>query len=72
VKAAALPSHVRTRRCTSAQRPGPIAGSYLDRKRQEGKSTREAVRCLKRHLARRTWHLLQRPNPSKISLNLLT
>jgi len=26
---------------------------------QEGKSNREAIRCLKRHLARRIWRLLQ-------------
>src|SRR5215212_8164637 len=37
---------------------------YLDRKRHEGKSTREALRCLKRHLARRVWHLLQPPTPT--------
>ena len=46
--------------------------TYLDRKRQEGKSTREAIRCLKRHLARRIWHLLQPPTPSETSPNLLT
>jgi transposase len=50
----------------------PETQTYLDRKRQEGKSTREAIRCLKRHLARRIWHLLQPPSPSEISLNLLT
>ncbi len=31
---------------------------YLERKRTEGKSTREALRCLKRHLARAVWRLL--------------
>ena len=41
----------------------PETQTYLDRKRQEGKSTREAIRCLKRHLARRIWHLLQPPPP---------
>ena len=34
----------------------------IDRKRAEGKSTKEAIRCLKRHLARRVWHLLQPPH----------
>jgi transposase len=34
------------------------AREFLARKRAEGKSTREALRCLKRHLARRVWHLL--------------
>jgi len=42
----------------------PETKAYLDRKRAEGKSTREAIRCLKRHLARRVWHLLQPPHPA--------
>jgi transposase len=41
----------------------PETRSYIDRKRAEGKSTSEATRCLKRHLARRVWHLLQPPAP---------
>jgi transposase len=36
---------------------------YITRRRSEGKSTREAIRCLKRYLARRVWRLLQPPNP---------
>ena len=36
---------------------------YIARRRSEGKSTREAIRCLKRYLARRVWRLLQPPNP---------
>jgi transposase len=32
---------------------------YIERRRSEGKSTREAIRCLKRYLARRVWRLLQ-------------
>jgi len=36
---------------------------YIARKRAEGKSTKEALRCLKRHLARRIWHLLQTAPP---------
>ena len=42
----------------------PETRAYLDRKRAEGKTTREAIRCLKRHLARRIWHLLQPPRPT--------
>ena len=42
----------------------PETRAYLDRKRAEGKTTREAIRCLKRHLARRIWHLLQPPHPT--------
>jgi transposase len=41
----------------------PDTAAYLTRKQAEGKSRREALRCLKRHLARRVWHLLQ-PSPA--------
>jgi transposase len=41
----------------------PETRAYLDRKRAEGKTTKEAIRCLKRHLARRIWHLLQAAPP---------
>jgi transposase len=41
----------------------PETKAYLDRKRAEGKSTREAIRCLKRHLIRDVWQLLQAPHP---------
>lgn len=37
----------------------PPARAYVDRKRAEGKTWREAIRCLKRHLARRVFVLLQ-------------
>jgi transposase len=43
----------------------PQTRDYIARKQAEGKTTREAIRCLKRHLARRIWHLLQPPNPTK-------
>jgi len=36
---------------------------YVERKKSEGKTQREAIRCLKRHLARRIWRLLQPPHP---------
>lgn len=36
----------------------PPAREYLARKQAEGKSRMEALRCLKRHLARRVWRLL--------------
>jgi transposase len=41
----------------------PETREYIARRRSEGKSTREAIRCLKRYLARRVWRLLQPPNP---------
>jgi transposase len=40
----------------------PETATYLARKKAEGKTHREAMRCLKRHLARRVWHLLQDTN----------
>jgi transposase len=36
---------------------------YIARRRSQGKSTREAIRCLKRYLARHVWRLLQPPHP---------
>lgn len=41
------------------------ARDFLARKRAEGKSNREALRCLKRHLARRVWRLLNDPEIDK-------
>jgi transposase len=41
----------------------PPTREYIERRRREGKSTREAIRCLKRYLARRVWHLLQAAPP---------
>ena len=39
----------------------PRTRAYLERKRAEGKSRREALRCLKRHLARLVHRLLSMP-----------
>jgi transposase len=39
----------------------PPAIAFMARKRAEGKSFREALRCLKRHLARRVYRLIQEP-----------
>jgi transposase len=36
----------------------PATKAYLARKQAEGKSKREAIRCLKRHLARHFHHIL--------------
>jgi transposase len=41
----------------------PATRHYLDRKAAEGKTKREAIRCLKRHLARHIWGLLYPTNP---------
>jgi transposase len=51
----------------------PATRAYLDRKTGEGKSKREPIRCLKRHLARRLWRLLYldttppTPNPHNVT-----
>ena len=42
-------------------RRDPDTAAYLARKQAEGKTRREALRCLKRHLARRVWTLLTHP-----------
>jgi transposase len=41
----------------------PETKDYLARKLSEGKTHRDAIRSLKRHLTRRIWHLLQPPAP---------
>ncbi len=51
----------------------PPAKAYLARKQAEGKSRIEALRCLKRHLARTVWQLL-RDHPDRLnssSLNII-
>lgn len=40
----------------------PEARAYLARKRAEGKTTKEALRCLKRHLVRTVWRAMQPPS----------
>ena len=42
----------------SRARTDPDTRLYLARKHAEGKTKRDAIRCLKRHLARRIWRLL--------------
>jgi len=39
-------------------RTDPLTRAYLDRRAAEGKTKLEALRCLKRHLARHFWKLL--------------
>ena len=39
--------------------PGPQTAANLARKQADGKTRREALRCLKRRLARRVWRLLR-------------
>jgi transposase len=42
-------------------RHDPTTRAYLERKTAEGKTPNQAIRCLKRHLARRVWKLLHTP-----------
>jgi transposase len=46
--------------------------AYVERKRSEGKTNRDAIRCLKRHLTRRVWHLLQTTQTQPLGINRLT
>ena len=46
----------------------PATAAYLARRQAEGKTRLEALRCLKRHLARRIWRLLQPPAGGRPSL----
>ena len=45
-------------------RTHPPARAYLERKQSEGKSRREALRCLKRHLARTVYNTLKTTTPA--------
>jgi transposase len=51
----------------NAGRHDPETAAYLARKQAEGKTRMEALRCLKRHLARRAWRLLNTPTPNMAS-----
>jgi len=43
---------------------------YMAKQRRRGKTQREAIRCLKRHLVRRIYNLLHAPNQTPITLCL--
>jgi len=48
----------------------PRTAVYLAKQRANGKSNREAIRSLKRHLVRRVYHLLRDPNSVPITICL--
>ena len=48
----------------------PPTAVYLAKQRRNGKSNREAIRSLKRHLVRRVYHLLHDPNSFPITICL--
>jgi transposase len=41
----------------------PETRAYIERRVSDGKTKREAIRCLKRHIARQIWHLLYNTQP---------
>ncbi|MDO4240892.1 transposase, partial [Micrococcus sp.] len=49
---------------TQARMPGTLAKTYYEKKLAEGKSPTEALRCLKRRLARTTYNLLTTDHPN--------
>lgn len=50
----------------------PRTAVYLAKQRRNGKSNREAIRSLKRHLVRRVYHLLRDPNSVPITICLMS
>jgi len=51
-------------------RHDPQTALYMAKQRRRGKTQREAIRCLKRHLVRRIYNLLRTPNEVPITLCL--
>ena len=45
------------------RRSHPATIAYIERRVQQGKSRREATRCLKRYLARNLYRLLENGTP---------
>ena len=52
---------------TQMRTHGP-ARAFMARKRAEGKTTREALRCLKRHLARTVWQTLRAAEARRVAM----
>ena len=46
--------------------------AYVQKRQTEGKTRREIIRCLKRHIARQIYHLLTNPPPTPNSAQLRT
>jgi transposase len=45
--------------------------AYVERKKAEGKTIRDAIRCLKRHIIREIWQLLRAPTQTRMTPSLL-
>ncbi len=50
--------HTARSTCRPARRTTPEARAFLEKKQAEGKTRREAIRCLKRHITRRIYNLM--------------
>jgi transposase len=50
----------------------PRTAVYLAKQRSNGKTNKEAIRSLKRHLVRRVFHLLRDPNSVPITICLMS
>jgi transposase len=50
----------------------PATAAYLARKQAEGRTRMDALRCLKRHLARRIHKLMTTPTETPVSMPALT
>jgi transposase len=48
----------------------PQTAAYLAKQRRAGKTNTEAIRCLKRHLVRRVYHLLHDPTTIQVTVCL--
>lgn len=48
----------------------PETSTYIDKQRRNGKTNRDAIRTLKRHLVRRVYHLLQAPDHTETTVCL--
>ncbi len=46
----------------------PQTAVYIAKQRSNGKTNKEAIRSLKRHLVRRVYHLLRDPNSVPITI----
>jgi transposase len=49
---------------TTRQRCDPATRDYLDRCAAEGKTRREAIRCVKLYIAREIYNLIRPPRPT--------
>ena len=57
-----------TARFTASPSTKPATAAYLAAKQAEGKTRKEALRSLKRYLARRVWQLLRSPATTEPAL----